>query len=108
MHTREEVKEENRKTNLQNRVGRAINYLDMEFYKGSESEGHVISIRIRGPRWADDDVMLVAQRKADDGTPQVCFQTGVDLLAVLVGFSARLRNGSAKWVTDKYAKPDQE
>lgn len=50
---------------------------------------------------SQNDILAVLKRVSDDGSPEVCFGNGFDLVAALVGLEGSLRSG--KWRADKPA-----
>lgn len=89
----------------QNKYLRGIAYLGKDMERTFYDDGHVESFRVRGPQEEGGEYMLVAKRVNDAGLPEVGFQTGLSVEAVLAGFGTRLRNGSVKWKPDRFATP---
>lgn len=86
-----------------NKLAKAVKYIYTDMERAVDVDGCVESLRIRGPRYEGDEYMLVAKRTSGDGKPEVAFQISASLHDCLLGFGNRLRNGSVKWVPDKYA-----
>ena len=103
MHTKQDLAESKSEATVAARLVRAVVLLGNDMDRGAEEEGHIRAFRIRAPRYMDDEFLMVAYRESEDGTPQVTFHAASSAGEVLVGFSSRLRNGSLKWHTDKYA-----
>ena len=76
--------------------------------RGSDDDDYVTSFRVRGPRWPGDDYMMVLKKTDTNGIPMVAFHnaTGLDVLMASIG--GRLKNGTLKWVVDKYANGGTE
>lgn len=103
MHTKKDLSESTAQATVASKLGRAVAYLGNDMERGIEDDTHISAIRIRAPRDMDDEYLLVAYRVNEEGEPQVAFHSASSFGEVVVGFAARLRNGTAKWNVDQYA-----
>jgi hypothetical protein len=62
----------------------------------------VIGFSVRGPRTAEEDLLMTVRGIADDGTPMVTFLGGPNLAVIFVSLENMLRNGTLRWKPDSY------
>lgn len=84
------------------KLTKALGVMFWEMEQSVDDDGYLEGFKVRGPRYAGDEYMVVATRTSQEGAYEVGFCTGGDLAGVLTTFGNKLRNNSVKWVPDKY------
>lgn len=62
----------------------------------------ITGFSVRGPRDADEGILIVVRGTNGEGKPVVSFLSGNDLPSLFVSFAAFIRQGSFTWKEDTY------
>jgi hypothetical protein len=102
MYTKAEDQEERRRSRVDDQLVNGIKYLDRVMAYGRGSDVDIESLRVRAPRSQADDYLVVIRGIDAAGGRVVGFHGAPGLADALAGVCNRIRNGSLKWVKDKY------